>query len=218
MLNKCKIAFLVLACACLLGPLSAQATQSPTDRVKEGVDKIIKILSAPAITDPAQRDKAIEELRDVADNYIDFKLTTMYAVGKPWLKMSPELQNNLTNAFIQLLERTYLKRIPAYGGQGVNYTKEDIVGKKAKVVSELTDKEKKIVVEFRLRMVQGTWMIYDVVAEGVSLVANYRSQFSQILTDGTGEDLLKLIQERIQKLDEQGDGGSDDNATLVPQG
>ncbi|MDD3311108.1 ABC transporter substrate-binding protein [Pseudodesulfovibrio sp.] len=201
----------MLICACLVGSAAA-AGQTPTERVKEGADKIIKILSEPAIGDTAQHDAAIKELRTVAEQYIDFRLTTMYAVGKPWLKMSKDLQDRITEAFIQLMERTYLKRIPAYNGQGVQYLKEEIDGKKAKVVSEINDKDKKLVVEFRLRMVQEVWMIYDVVAEGVSLVANYRSQFSQVLADGTGEELLDLIQKRIKQLDEQGDGG-DDNAT-----
>jgi len=217
MFNKKIVTAFVLICACLLGAMPAAAGQTPTERVKEGTDKIIKILSEPAISDPAQHDEAIKELRATAEQYIDFRLTTMQAVGKPWLKMSKDLQDRITEAFIQLLERTYLKRIPAYNGQGVNYIKEDIEGKKSKVISEIDDKDKKLIVEFRLRLVQDTWMIYDVVAEGVSLVANYRSQFSEVLAKGTGEDLLDLIQKRIQQLDEQGDSGGEDNATN-PQG
>ena len=199
----------VLALVCLVCASVAFAGQSPMERVKEGADKLIKILSDPTMTDPADHDQAIKELRATAEQYIDFRLVTMYAVGKPWLKMSEQMQNDLTEAFIQLLERTYLKRIPAYEGQGVKYVKEDVQGKKAKVFTEIIDKDKKIVVEFRLRIVQEQWMIYDVVAEGVSLVANYRSQFSQILGDGTPEELLQLIRERIKKLDEKGDDAED---------
>jgi len=217
MLNKKIVAAFALVCACLIGSMAVAAGQTPTERVKEGADKIIKILSDPAISDPARHDAAINELRTTAEQYIDFRLTTMYAVGKPWLKMPKDLQDKITEAFIQLLERTYLKRIPAYDGEGVQYVKELIEGKKAKVVSEITNKDKKLVVEFRLRLVQDTWMIYDVVAEGVSLVANYRSQFSQVLAEGTGQDLLELIQKRIRQLDEQGPGEGDDNATS-PQG
>ena len=48
-------------------------------------------------------------------------------------------------------------------------------------------------------------MIYDVVAEGISLMGNYRSQFAQVLHSGTAEDLLKLIRERVKKLDKSED-------------
>lgn len=195
---------LAFACLCLLCASAAFADQTPIQRVKEGANKLIKILSDPASTDSARHDATIKELRTTAEQYIDFRLVTMYAVGKPWLKMSPQMQNDLTEAFIQLLERTYLKRIPAYEGQGVEYLKETIQGKKAKVITEIIDKDKKIVVEFRLKIVHDVWMIYDVVAEGVSLVSNYRSQFSQVLLDGTPEDLLELIRKRVKIIDEKG--------------
>lgn len=185
-----------------------RAEQSPMDRVKEGSERLIEELKKPEIQDPQRHAEAIAELRDVANDYIDFKLVTMYAVGRPWLKMSPKMQDDLTEALIDLLERTYLKRIPVYNDQKVDYKQEQIDGSKARVVTEIIDKDKKIVVEFRLKNVKGRWMIYDVVAEGVSLVANYRSQFSQILNEGTAEDLLKKIRERVKKLDQ----GEEDEA------
>ena len=180
---------------------SAMAKQTPIERVKEGTDKLIQMLSSPDMQVPEKHDEAIAELRKAAEQYIDFKVVTMYAVGKPWKKMSDTMRSDLTEAFIQLLERSYLQNIPAYGGQKVNYKKEQVSGKKAKVVTEIIDKDKKIVVEFRLRDMGSQWMIYDVVAEGVSLVANYRSQFSQVLTDGGAEKLLEMIRERVKKLD-----------------
>ena len=211
MIKKKLLASLLLACVCLCGASLALAGQTPMDRVKEGADKLIKLLSDPSVTDPAKHDAAIAELRATAEEYIDFRLVTMYSVGKPWLKMSPDLQNDLVEAFIQLLERTYLKKIPAYEGQNVNYDKQEVQGNKARVFAEIDNKDKKIIVEFRLRLVHDTWMIYDMVAEGVSLVANYRTQFSQILSDGDGQKLLELIRNRVKQLDE---GSVDDNATL----
>lgn len=199
-----KIIFTLLA-VCVLSSFAgaAVADQGPLDRVKEGADKLIQILSDSELQDPAKHDEAITILRKTAEQYIDFRLVTMYSVGKPWLKMTPKMQNDLTEAFIRLLERTYLKRIPAYEGQKIDYKDEQVSGKKAKVAAEIIDKDKKIVVEFRLKNIDGVWMIYDMVAEGVSLVSNYRSQFSEVLSNGTPEELLNLINERIQKLDEK---------------
>jgi ABC-type transport system involved in resistance to organic solvents, auxiliary component len=192
----CFLFVLLLSTAAFAGP---EAT--PTQRVKQGVDTLITILSDPKMQDPAGHEEAVAELRAAAEKFIDFRLVTMYSVGRPWLDMSPKMQDDLTEAFIKLLERSYLKKIPAYGGQDVEYTKELVQGTKAKVFTELVDKDKKIVVEFRLKTVDNQWVIYDVVAEGVSLVSNYRSQFSQVLADGTPEDLLKIIRERIEKID-----------------
>jgi len=200
MLKKCIFA-LLLTCLLAGSAVAAPADQTPLERIKEGTEKLISLLSDPAMTNPDEHDAAVTRLRKAAEEYIDFGLVTKYAVGKPWLKMTPQMRQDLTEAFVRLLERSYLRRIPAYGGQKVNYTREQVSGKKAKVITEIVDKDKKVVVEFRLRIVQGQWMIYDVVAEGVSLVMNYRSQFSQVLNDGTPEDLLQLINDRIEAID-----------------
>lgn len=174
---------------------------SPMDQVKEGADKLIEQLSDPAMQDEANKEQALQSLRATAEQYVDFRLATMYSIGKPWLKMSKQMQDDLTEAFVNLLQRTYIQRIPAYGGQKVNYVKEIIQGRKAKVFTEIIDKDKTISVEFRLRDNGQQWMIYDVVAEGVSMVSNYRTQFAQVLSDGSPEELLRLIRERITKLD-----------------
>lgn len=199
--------YIVAALGCLLmAATPAMAEQSPTERVKEGVQEIIDILSDPQMTDPANHDQAVSNLRRTAEKYISFRLATMFSVGKPWRGMSKELQDEMVEAFTDLLEHTYLRRIPSYGGEGVEYKKEIVAGKKAKVFTEITANGKVFSIEFRLRQVGGTWMLYDTVAEGVSLVANYRTQFSEVLSDGTPEDLLKLIKERsleLQKVEEK---------------
>ena len=194
---------LLVVCMVSVVVSPASAGQTPIERVKEGTEKLIAMLSDPDILAPENHDQSIAKLRTVADQYIDFGLVTKYAVGRPWLDMTPQMRTDLTEAFIRLLERSYLRRIPAYEGQEVLYKKEAISGEKAKVLTEIIDKDKKIVVEFRLRIIQDKWMIYDIVAEGVSLVMNYRSQFSEVLSHGTPEDLLQLINERIEIIDRQ---------------
>jgi phospholipid transport system substrate-binding protein len=49
-------------------------------------------------------------------------------------------------------------------------------------------------VEYRmLRRPDGRWVIYDVLIEGVSLVANYRSQFDQIIRNASYEQLVAKL-------------------------
>ncbi|BDQ33917.1 Tgt2/MlaC family protein [Pseudodesulfovibrio portus] len=203
MLVRRVLLSLLLVCIFSSAASPVLADQSPMERVQEGTEKLIAMLSDPDILSPENHEDAIARLRAVAEQYIDFGLVTKYAVGRPWLSMTPQMRTDLTEAFIKLLERSYLKRIPAYEGQEVLYKKEAVQDDKAKVLTEIIDKDKKIVVEFRLRIIQDKWMIYDIVAEGVSLVMNYRSQFSEVLSKGTPEDLLQLIRERIEIIDRQ---------------
>jgi phospholipid transport system substrate-binding protein len=205
MVFKRLIPSLFLLCLLAGSASAALANQPPMERIKAAASELIEILSDPAMQESDKHDATISRLRATAEKYIDFRQVTMLSVGRSWLKMSQQVQSDLTEAFIQLLERTYLRRIPVYEGQGVEYTKQLISGKKAKVFTAIVDKDKKIVVEFRLKIIQEEWMIYDVVAEGVSLVGNYRSQFAQVLNNGSPEELLKMIRERVEGLDKAED-------------
>jgi phospholipid transport system substrate-binding protein len=46
-------------------------------------------------------------------------------------------------------------------------------------------------------LVDGKWKVYDVVAENISLVNNYRSQFNRILTNSSFDDLMQRIKSKI---------------------
>jgi phospholipid transport system substrate-binding protein len=54
---------------------------------------------------------------------------------------------------------------------------------------------------YRLRNVNGKWLVYDVVIENVSLVQNYRNQFNRILAKSSYEDLIKALQKKIHELE-----------------
>lgn len=199
------LCFLVLTCATVLaGPATG-----PTDRVKQGADELIRILKGPHFQNPAQHDEAIAILREAAEKYIDFEEVTKLTVGRKWLDMPEAQHKEITEAFIKLLERTYLKRIPTYNNEKVNYKKELLKGNRAMVLTEIVSGDKTISVNFRLKVIGNQWMIYDVVAEGVSLVKNYRSQFAQILQDGTPDDLIARIRDRVKELDAKGDDETD---------
>ena len=51
-----------------------------------------------------------------------------------------------------------------------------------------------------MHKVGGKWLIYDIVAENVSLVRNYRNQFNRILSKSSYEDLVQTIQSKLKAL------------------
>ena len=48
-------------------------------------------------------------------------------------------------------------------------------------------------IDYRLYKVGGRWMVYDVSVEGVSLVANYRSQFNKIIQTSSTQGLVERL-------------------------
>ena len=64
----------------------------------------------------------------------------------------------------------------------------------ADVATKIIDnKGQEYSVNYRLHKVSGDWKVYDVVIEDISLVNNYRSQFSRVLAKSSYEELVSTM-------------------------
>jgi phospholipid transport system substrate-binding protein len=71
---------------------------------------------------------------------------------------------------------------------------------RAEVESYLvTSGGKKIPLFYRLTDKSGSWKVYDVVIEGVSMVKNYRTQFREIMSGGSPEKVLEVLRKKVEK-------------------
>jgi len=87
-----------------------------------------------------------------------------------------------------------------YTNEKVVFGKEKMLSKKkAEVQSKIVTSSKEIPIHYRLILKNGTWRVYDVLVEGVSLIRTYRSQFKKILTKQGPEDLLKMLRKKVEK-------------------
>ena len=109
-------------------------------------------------------------------------------------------QQEFVKIFEQLLFNTYLDRVETYtcSNEQVLYDNEMIEGSSAVVKTRVSGyKEKDVAIDYRLRLKDGQWKVYDVVVEGISLVNNYRQQFNAILAKESFDGLLKRMQEKL---------------------
>jgi phospholipid transport system substrate-binding protein len=105
--------------------------------------------------------------------------------------------------FRDLIEQTYISRIDEYGGERVQYTGERVDGDTAVVRAQILTKAGTTVpVESRLSLRNDRWLIYDILIENVSLVANYRSQFDRIIRTSSYDDLVKRLRDRVAQLNQ----------------
>ena len=115
--------------------------------------------------------------------------------------MNAEQQKEFVKLFKQLLQGVYADRLLEYSDQKVIFDKE-ITPKKgrAEVQSYLqTSDGKKIPLFYRLTDKGGSWKVYDVVIEGVSMVKNYRTQFRDILAKDSPDKLLEILRDKVNK-------------------
>ena len=105
-------------------------------------------------------------------------------------------ERTVRQAFANLLLITYLDKIQGYNGEKIEYSGEVLStkGDRAEIQTIVTLSDgKPVPVAYRMMLKNGKWVVYDVLIENVSLIKNYRSQFQDVLTRGTPEQLIERL-------------------------
>jgi len=190
--NKLIIAVLVLIC----NGEFANAGE-PTQSIRAAVDHGVEILRNAKLDNPKQRAQVIDRLRQIVYPLFDFNEMAMRSLGANWRRLNAQQRREFVSTFTALLEKTYADQIDLYDGQRVDYKGESIDGEYAQVDSRIVDTNGQTYsVAYRLHKVDGKWRIYDVVAENISLVNNYRSQFNRVIARSSFEELLKIMKQQ----------------------
>jgi phospholipid transport system substrate-binding protein len=179
-------------------PLQGYAA-TPMETVETGVNKVLKTLSDPAFKTKSKEEK-ITTISTEIESVFDFEELSRRTLGREWKKFSAEQQTEFVKLFKELLQGVYADRLLAYSDQKVIYDKE-IMSKKdrAEVQTYLqTSDGTKIPLFYRLTN-SGSWKVYDMVIEGVSMVKNYRTQFKEILSNGSPDKLFEILREKTKK-------------------
>ena len=193
---------MALAAAAALALLpAAPAWAGPTDQLREYTDQVIKVLDDPALARGDRR----AAVRKIAHEAFDVNETARRVLARHWQARTPAERDEFTQLFADLLERTYIARLDEYGGERIRYVGESIDGELATVRARIVTRAGiEVPVESRMVRRGERWLIYDVLIENVSLVANYRSQFDRIVRSTSYEELVRrLKQKRDEFLNDQ---------------
>jgi phospholipid transport system substrate-binding protein len=186
------VAVLLVVCGCKL----ANAGE-PTEAIRGAVNQGVEILKNAKLDNQKQRAQVIDRLRQIVYPLFDFNEMAKRSLGANWRRLDSQQQKEFVSTFTALLEKTYADQIDLYNGQQVVYTGESVDGDYAQVDSRIIDKNSQTYsVAYRVHKVDGKWKIYDVVAENISLVNNYRSQFNRVIARSSFEELLKIMKQQ----------------------
>ena len=185
-----------LAPSRLMTPAWADA---PMDVVKTTVDQALGVLrdtSAPL----AQRQ---DKLRQIVAQTFDFTEMSKSALGYHWKQLTPQQQKEFTDAFIAFIEDSYLSKINDYRGQQVSFLGARNDGSQyAQVNTDIVQPDGKdpIHVNYLLLKEDGTWKIYDVAVDAISIIANYRNQFNRVMNNKGYDVLIKDLKSKQAAL------------------
>ena len=183
----------------LVIPLQGYAA-TPMETIETGVNKVIAKLSQPGFKDQA-KDVQISQLSDLINTIFDFEELSKRTMGREWKKMNAAQQKEFVQLFRELLQGVYADRLLAYSDQKVLFDKETMLKEGAAEVQSYlqTSDGKKIPLFYRLTDKSGSWRVYDVIIEGVSMVKNYRTQFREILAKDSPDKLLEILRNKVGK-------------------
>ena len=176
----------------------AAAPAEPIAQLEPLVDRVISVLNEQkGGGDP---EATMDKLMVIAEEGFDIREMSKRVVGKKWRNLTPEQRDEFTGLFTELLKYVYVSQFGLYSGQTIEYGRQRIKGNRAQVDTAVVDSEMKIPVSYIMKLNGDKWQIYDVVAEGISLVRNYHEQFQSILRRDGFEGLTEKLQERITEL------------------
>lgn len=195
-LVQCPFRSLVLAIfqLTLFTPVSAG---SPSEEMRATMETVLATLQDPNFKGAEKRDDRHNKLRKIIDPKFDFAEMGKRSLGTYWQRRTPEEQKTFIDLFTDLVETSYLDALDSYNGEKVMIGMDNQHGEFAEVRSKiLTKKGENFAVDYKLHQSSGTWKVYDVVLENISLINNYRSQFNRVIAKSSFEELLNKLKEK----------------------
>lgn len=193
----------LLAALALVVPVAVRdaAAAEPTQQLRVHIDRVLKVLEDPTLKPPEKVKERRAAMRGVANHIFDFTETSKRALGRHWAARTPAEREQFVQLFADVLERSYISKVELYGGETIEYAGETVDGDQAAVNTRIVTRQGlQVPIQYRMQRKGERWLVYDVVIEGVSLVANYRSQFYKIIQTSSFEELVKKMKTRQEEL------------------
>jgi phospholipid transport system substrate-binding protein len=173
----------------------------PTEAMKATIDEVLRILREKELKQPAKADERRQQLEKVVGSRFDYQEMSRRALGAPWNQLSDQEKQEFVSLFQTLLTNSYADKVETYSGEGVQYLNERMENNGyAEVRTKVLSGKTEIPLDYRLIHKADDWRVYDVVVDGVSLVNNYRGQFTKILRASSYSDLVDQLRKKSDKL------------------
>ena len=189
--------------AVLLALLAAGGPARADVRVDAGarVDSLTKTVIANVVDSKASIDAKNAELKKVFLQYGDMPYVSRFVLGKAWKSAGADMQARFSDAFVDALSKTWVRRFTEFSGKGSGYsfknvkTEENPDTKDVFVTTSVVPENggQPNVVVWRFRDSGKGLKMTDIAVEGVSMAMTYRNEFASILA-GNGGDVAGLVE------------------------
>ena len=164
--------------------------------LKTKLDAAIAVLQKKDL----EQQKKYDQLVEIVKPLFDFHLMAKLSLGrKYWPGLSKEKQDEFTDLFIKRLQAMFLEKLSLYTDEKVFFKTPVQDKRKVRIPTEIVSNNNRISMIYKMYKSENDWKIYDFEIEGVSIISTYRSQFDQILSKGTIDELMKKLEKPENK-------------------
>ena len=196
---------ILLAGTIMLSSFAVAATiEDPQRIVRNTGDRVLAEVTERRAELEADPSLIYPLVEDTVVPHFDFRRMSQAALGRFWRKADEAQKQAVTDEFRLLLVRTYATALLGYSGQTIQYLPVQFRQgqKKVMVPTRVAAPDApSIPVNYRLRLKDQEWKVYDVVIDGVSLITNYRSQFTAEVRRGGIDGLISSLANKNRRLD-----------------
>ena len=170
---------------------SNAAAESAKEQLKGTLDRIVAVLRT--IQSPADIEKNRKSLRQILLTPLRF-CGHGAEIARDSVEDLEGKEDDFVSAFTDFVENSYMSTLGSYRGEKVVYDRDRANGESAEVDTRVVGGQgNPIKIEYKLRLTDGQWMVYDAVIDDVSVVGNYRSQFARILQTASLGELIQNL-------------------------
>jgi phospholipid transport system substrate-binding protein len=190
----------------LAGFAASAAAQevAPDELVKNVTTEVLDLITKDREIRSGSRTKLVQVIEAKVLPHFNFNSMTALAVGQSWSKATPDQKKRLVEEFKTLLVRTYASALAAYSEQRFDFrplrarpTDTDVTVN-VRVIQSGTQP---VPIDYSMEKTAAGWKVYDVMVGGVSLVANYRTEFNATVREAGIEGLIRNLQAKNRSLD-----------------
>jgi phospholipid transport system substrate-binding protein len=205
-MTKISRLLLVLSSAFLVEGIAAQEMTPPDVLVKNVTSEVVEIIAKDKEIRSGNRAKLIEVIDAKVLPHFSFNSMTQLAMGQNWKGATPEQKKQLVDAFRTLLVRTYASALAAYSEQKFDYRPlraKPIDTDVTVQVRVIQPGSQPVPIDYSMEKTPTGWKVYDVSVGGVSLVANYRTEFANVVRSSGIDGLIKDLQTKNRVLEQK---------------
>ena len=178
-----------------------------TAGIRGTIDQVLEIIADQNLkSNPVLKR---EKLRQVIGLRFNYKQMVMRSLAKNYKDRSDAERKEFTSLFKKLLENSYASKIENYKDEKINYVDEKVKGKYAMVRTQIVRKDGVVDVDYKMLKDGDQWLVYDFVIEGVSLIRNYKSQFSKIISTESYAALVSKLSKKVDELETKSNADAD---------